>query len=93
MIVLVPFYRGAVVFQGDWNIVFDALKVLVPFYRGAVVFDVTKLQSVINTAKGSRPLLSRSGCISIETMETEQIETIGSRPLLSRSGCILTMKF
>ena len=36
--------------------------VLVPFYRGAVVF-ITKLFKR-KTTVGSRPLLSRSGCIS-----------------------------
>ena len=36
---------------------------------------------------GSRPLLSRSGCIFAE--EFEQFKNqYGSRPLLSRSGCI-----
>ena len=36
--------------------------VLVPFYRGAVVFKMTEFDNV-REALGSRPLLSRSGCI------------------------------
>ena len=36
--VLVPFYRGAVVFRADKSIDFSIERVLVPFYRGAVVF-------------------------------------------------------
>ena len=36
--VLVPFYRGAVVFTERTNIVYSTSIVLVPFYRGAVVF-------------------------------------------------------
>ena len=44
--VLVPFYRGAVVFQFEAEQ--DALRkeVLVPFYRGAVVFQ--KLTTKLN---------------------------------------------
>ena len=37
-IVLVPFYRGAVVFEAKEIINTLADIVLVPFYRGAVVF-------------------------------------------------------
>ena len=83
--------------------------VLVPFYRGAVVF-ITKLFKR-KTTVGSRPLLSRSGCISQIDMYELLIDSKfsspfieerlylnygtyriykqwSSRPLLSRSGCI-----
>ena len=59
--VLVPFYRGAVVFENKMTQLENA-KVLVPFYRGAVVFDIARL-IYVRTEYGSRPLLSRSGCI------------------------------
>ena len=36
---------------------------------------------------GSRPLLSRSGCIYRQE-EYAETKTVSSRPLLSRSGCI-----
>ena len=36
--VLVPFYRGAVVFKRDRRNLSRIPRVLVPFYRGAVVF-------------------------------------------------------
>ena len=36
--VLVPFYRGAVVFDIKGRVRAEVAKVLVPFYRGAVVF-------------------------------------------------------
>ena len=36
--VLVPFYRGAVVFKVKLDAVITDVEVLVPFYRGAVVF-------------------------------------------------------
>ena len=39
--------------------------VLVPFYRGAVVFD--ELTSASQDDQRSRPLLSRSGCISSDS--------------------------
>ena len=84
--------------------------VLVPFYRGAVVFTM-KYSILIIISLGSRPLLSRSGCISrlsqnkkiekkrfsspfieerLYLHKGENIMTtqLGSRPLLSRSGCI-----
>ena len=38
MIVLVPFYRGAVVFKDEKTFDIEGNRVLVPFYRGAVVF-------------------------------------------------------
>ena len=38
--VLVPFYRGAVVFYDELMIELEECCVLVPFYRGAVVFKV-----------------------------------------------------
>ena len=40
---------------------------------------------------GSRPLLSRSGCIYVNVID-ETLESFGSRPLLSRSGCIYNNK-
>ena len=64
--VLVPFYRGAVVFRST-NFHNNLHKyVLVPFYRGAVVFSLNK--GLEEARKGSRPLLSRSGCIYILLM-------------------------
>ena len=59
--VLVPFYRGAVVFN-IWKNKKKKEKVLVPFYRGAVVFHERPRNRVEKTTC-SRPLLSRSGCI------------------------------
>ena len=43
LIVLVPFYRGAVVFEVPMLIDADSDIVLVPFYRGAVVFKEREL--------------------------------------------------
>ena len=44
ILVLVPFYRGAVVFQGKaLKEVVKVMIVLVPFYRGAVVFNDIKI--------------------------------------------------
>ena len=37
-LVLVPFYRGAVVFEVAKKMGWKTRTVLVPFYRGAVVF-------------------------------------------------------
>ena len=83
--VLVPFYRGAVVFNMKTTTYAKLSKlfsspfieerlylyvmshvekkeiVLVPFYRGAVVFLVQN--NTLLKMLGSRPLLSRSGCI------------------------------
>ena len=61
------------------------LNVLVPFYRGAVVFR--KSNTLKHFKKSSRPLLSRSGCISKHARKVV-ISIRCSRPLLSRSGCI-----
>ena len=61
------------------------VTVLVPFYRGAVVFLIRLLTDTEKVC--SRPLLSRSGCISAEINSYKQIAG-RSRPLLSRSGCI-----
>ena len=44
--VLVPFYRGAVVFKAFLKIYDGSLWVLVPFYRGAVVFPPVGLEKV-----------------------------------------------
>ena len=41
-LVLVPFYRGAVVFKKIESIIIVTDDVLVPFYRGAVVFKLQK---------------------------------------------------
>ena len=65
--VLVPFYRGAVVFEENGLDVSLDMNVLVPFYRGAVVFD-TKTMMVQQILSSSRPLLSRSGCISYKRL-------------------------
>ena len=46
-IVLVPFYRGAVVFKSTDKILSSFIKVLVPFYRGAVVFKRMKIKCLI----------------------------------------------
>ena len=59
--VLVPFYRGAVVFSAIEFMDKLLEVVLVPFYRGAVVFRLQE-EHKRHTAS-SRPLLSRSGCI------------------------------
>ena len=61
-LVLVPFYRGAVVFFGLPGIGKTDLIVLVPFYRGAVVFHIEMARELLKEVC-SRPLLSRSGCI------------------------------
>ena len=65
--VLVPFYRGAVVFREVIKMDLKFITVLVPFYRGAVVFELT-LRNVFFNSFGSRPLLSRSGCILVGMM-------------------------
>ena len=56
-----PFIEERLYFMKDE---FDVLAefVLVPFYRGAVVFKVLDIDT-FETIEGSRPLLSRSGCI------------------------------
>ena len=48
-IVLVPFYRGAVVFNKGEHMNYKTRLVLVPFYRGAVVFSTlsTPISEVI----------------------------------------------
>ena len=88
--------------------------VLVPFYRGAVVF-IAEYESALTFHKRSRPLLSRSGCISNQVIDRYRkgtvfsspfieerlyferafiypVRTSGSRPLLSRSGCMLVVR-
>ena len=45
--VLVPFYRGAVVFFKNDNLSHGNTRVLVPFYRGAVVFKKQYVKSMI----------------------------------------------
>ena len=118
-LVLVPFYRGAVVFTENlkltqqfgldtfllletgkgvvvcrnplaptcspWEISDQAIESIEAFtdvpvarYGRSVTGD--------GTHGSSRPLLSRSGCISEKYIN--QTYYIGSRPLLSRSGCI-----
>ncbi len=67
-LVLVPFYRGAVVFEVTIEMLDEEFEVLVPFYRGAVVFLKQPKKST-NGQKSSRPLLSRSGCILVEKNE------------------------
>ncbi len=89
--VLVPFYRGAVVFMELHNKNLPKLGVLVPFYRGAVVFKYGDCGDSYR-AVCSRPLLSRSGCISMGC--SNPVFTFqSSRPLLSRSGCIFTKNY
>ena len=44
--VLVPFYRGAVVFNKKEETIMTNEQVLVPFYRGAVVFGWRLCNSV-----------------------------------------------
>ena len=53
--VLVPFYRGAVVFW-EWAIQNRRYFVLVPFYRGAVVF-ISRDLVVVETTKFSSPFI------------------------------------
>ena len=64
--------------------------VLVPFYRGAVVFIMVS-DSTLAVIMGSRPLLSRSGCIFFFIFYIHYSRK-SSRPLLSRSGCIWYFK-
>ena len=105
-----PFIEERLYFPSSYD--YNALKlfVLVPFYRGAVVF-ISRLKNNKFQKKGSRPLLSRSGCIYLERSNMNELQNLFSspfieerlylrnfrkyvstircsRPLLSRSGCI-----
>ena len=86
MTVLVPFYRGAVVFRIKKEINHGNLTVLVPFYRGAVVFTTSQFNHQMSTCvlvpfyRGAVVFTKKEGTI----MTNEK----SSRPLLSRSGCI-----
>ena len=57
-----PFIEERLYFNSSMIYMLLTLLVLVPFYRGAVVFDGIII-TVVAAANGSRPLLSRSGCI------------------------------
>ena len=72
--VLVPFYRGAVVFDIGQIDMYELLIVLVPFYRGAVVFEIELEES--KKLMSSRPLLSRSGCIYLDNTITDMFQRV-----------------
>ena len=55
--VLVPFYRGAVVFNPEIDPNDDRRLVLVPFYRGAVVFNGTAQDEFIHGWAFSSPFI------------------------------------
>ena len=60
-----------------------------PFIEERLYFELIK--SWQEMEHGSRPLLSRSGCISTVRCNPSSY-SYGSRPLLSRSGCIYHQK-
>ena len=78
--VLVPFYRGAVVFGADLSNADLRRAVLVPFYRGAVVFKLLR-KWVGKHVPRSRPLLSRSGCIWVREKKYSE-ELMFSSPFI-----------
>ena len=85
--VLVPFYRGAVVFVIGHEWIYSSSTVLVPFYRGAVVFHSG--QNVEYWSKRnefSSPFIEER--LYLHKQQGENKMKICSRPLLSRSGCI-----
>ena len=87
MNVLVPFYRGAVVFNVLEKKTLEVQGLFSsPFIEERLYF--TYFENVATVlAVSSRPLLSRSGCIFTEAQKMSGYGK-GSRPLLSRSGCI-----
>ena len=89
--VLVPFYRGAVVFQTIQKQPKLYLLVLVPFYRGAVVFPKRNF-TVTKINKCSRPLLSRSGCIYGTGMYCVEIEKLFSSPFIEERLYLISEK-
>ena len=86
MFVLVPFYRGAVVFLTE-----SEIKAIDERFSSPFIEERLYLMMIIITEShsinGSRPLLSRSGCI-LKRTKNVFVNKDGSRPLLSRSGCI-----
>ena len=88
--VLVPFYRGAVVFPVD----VAGVKVIDEF-SSPFIEERLYLINLLHTEQSktsSRPLLSRSGCI-FKSNNYNLIISQCSRPLLSRSGCIYFTKW
>ena len=83
--VLVPFYRGAVVFSHDKNMMELFLSSRPLLSRSGCIYEVYK--QLEQKLKRSRPLLSRSGCIYKDIVDV-LTDSDSSRPLLSRSGCI-----
>ena len=83
--VLVPFYRGAVVFSGVKRKSGRYPWVLVPFYRGAVVF-LTRLYNC--SALNAVLVPFYRGAVVFKALKNFLKKVISSRPLLSRSGCI-----
>ena len=89
--VLVPFYRGAVVFKKKSKYsVSKVINVLVPFYRGAVVFPKKSTNGQLLMMKFSSPFIEER--LYFQMKKNRQQKCLGSRPLLSRSGCIYNMK-
>ena len=88
LLVLVPFYRGAVVFLRSLATLRSMATLFSsPFIEERLYFlNQTELIFFLNTC--SRPLLSRSGCILFNHTHLITYYRKSSRPLLSRSGCI-----
>ena len=84
--VLVPFYRGAVVFYSPFFIYSTLAMVLVPFYRGAVVFAWLHPELIEVSDEFSSPFIEER--LYFKTLGETYGKTYCSRPLLSRSGCI-----
>ena len=109
VVVLVPFYRGAVVFKQGFIIGSIPISVLVPFYRGAVVFVLGR-SICITKLLFSSPFIEERLYFAYRTIQDNYTEMFSSpfieerlylqslrqyiyvsrssRPLLSRSGCI-----
>ena len=83
--VLVPFYRGAVVFDIGASGMMKKDIVLVPFYRGAVVFEL--LEEYHNSDENVLVPFYR-GAVVFRKKSLSYRLVKSSRPLLSRSGCI-----
>ena len=84
--VLVPFYRGAVVFSAIEFMDKLLEVVLVPFYRGAVVFGKAQDEFVQGWAFSS-PFIEERLYLR-KPLKRYYQKGNGSRPPLSRSGCI-----
>ena len=89
--VLVPFYRGAVVFVFLKWLLNKKPLFSSPFIEERLYLLYNKVKCK-KTFKSSRPLLSRSGCIWSSQWKKQPMQNFRSRPLLSRSGCIYSNK-